>query len=96
MAFSIHLQIWRYYLSYLLLEAFRLGDSGWIVREEDVPLGVLVPEDLLLDEPTVDLAAVSFWAWDALSFFVVLGLKYNQEIISQKNNSLPVWEIEHK
>ena len=96
MAFSIHLQIWRYYLSYLLLEAFRLGDSGWIVREEDVPLGVLVPEDLLLDEPTVDLAAVSFWAWDALSLFVVLGLKYNQEIVSQKNNSLPVWEIEHK
>ena len=43
----------------MLPDAFLLGDSAVVLdREEDVPLGVLVPDGLLLDEPALDFPAV--------------------------------------
>lgn len=44
--------------SYLFPAAFLLGDSAFAPdREEDVPLGVLVPDGLLPDDPVLDLTA---------------------------------------
>lgn len=56
----------------MLLDAFLLGESAAADREEDVPLGVLVPDGLLPDEPAPDLPAD--FSVDAPSPFVVLGL----------------------
>ena len=56
--------------------AFLLGDSAFAPdREEDVPLGVLVPDGLLPDDPVLDLPAAFSWDEETPSLLVVLGLE---------------------
>lgn len=60
-----------------------LGESAGPDRD-DWPLGVLVPDGFVLDEPALDLPADFSCEEGALSVLVVLGLR--RETVVNKNN----------
>ena len=68
---------------YLLVGVVLLGESAGPDRDEG-PLGVLVPDDFVMDEPALDLPADFSCEEGALSVLVVLGL--HRETAENKNN----------
>ena len=64
---------------YLLVGVVLLGESAGPDRD-DWPLGVLVPDDFVFDEAALDLPADFSCEEDALSVFVVLGLRRETKV----------------
>lgn len=64
---------------YLLVGVVLLGESAGPDRD-DWPLGVLVPDDFVLDEPALDLPADFSCEEGALSVFVALGLRRETKV----------------